>query len=346
TELPSRHAAVQVSGCSECLCLALVSKGTSDTACVRCEQVDDLLRQVVKLTEEVERLRTIRECEREIDWWNHTLRQGQMGEVEEVMDPPPSLMDPPPSCHQTEGKDLRDMNEWKEVRPRKGTKKSSQPSPPSQLPLKNRYEALEIQGQENVVTGVDLPSEPPRTRQSPSVLRTSSIKKERRVVVEGDSLLRGTEGPICRPDPSHREVCCLPGARIRDVKRKLPNLVGSSDYYPLLIFQVGSDEIITRKVRAMKSDFRALGRLVRGSGAQVVFASIPPVRMGGEVYRKSLQVNEWLRDWCQRQGFGFFDHGMLYETPGLVMAGGMHLSQRGKRLLGQDLAGLIERALN
>ncbi|KFU84659.1 hypothetical protein M959_03165, partial [Chaetura pelagica] len=339
TELPSRHAAVQVSGCSECLSLALVSEGTSDSACVRCEQVNDLLRQVVELTEEVARLRAIREYESEIDGWSQTLRQGQIEDVGQVTDPFPS-------CHQTDGEDSRDIKEWKEVRPRRGKKKSSQPLPPSQLPLKNRYEALEIQEQENEVGGVNLPSEVPRTRQSPRVLRTSSIKKERRVIVVGDSLLRGTEGPICRPDPSHREVCCLPGARIRDVKRKLPNLVNSSDYYPLLIFQVGSDEIITRNVRAMKRDFRALGQLVRGSGAQVVFASIPPARMGREVYRKSLQVNEWLRDWCHSQGFGFFDHGMLYEAPGLMVAGGMHLSQRGKRLLGQDLAGLIDRALN
>ncbi|KFU88831.1 Major vault protein, partial [Chaetura pelagica] len=56
-------------------------------------------------------------------------------------------------------------------------------------------------------------------------------------------------------------------------------VVNPSDYYLLLIFQVGSYEIITRSARAMKRDFRALGWLVRGSGVQVVFASIPPARM-------------------------------------------------------------------
>ena len=35
--------------------------------CVRCKQVDELLSLVVELREEVERLRTIGECEREID---------------------------------------------------------------------------------------------------------------------------------------------------------------------------------------------------------------------------------------------------------------------------------------
>ena len=72
----------------------------------------------------------------------------------------------------------------------------------------------------------------------------------------GDSLLWGTEDSICRPDPTCREVCCLPGAHIRDIARKVPGLVCSSDYCPLLIVQVGSDEIAQGSLRASKKDFR------------------------------------------------------------------------------------------
>lgn len=46
--------------------------------CVRCEQVDELLSLVVELREEVERLRTIRECEREIDWWSDSLKDAEI----------------------------------------------------------------------------------------------------------------------------------------------------------------------------------------------------------------------------------------------------------------------------
>ena len=72
----------------------------------------------------------------------------------------------------------------------------------------------------------------------------------------GNSPLWGMEGPICRPDPTCREVCCLPGAHIRDITRKVPGLVCSSDYCPLLIVQVGSDEIAQGSLRAFKKDFR------------------------------------------------------------------------------------------
>ena len=66
----SRNVAVQVSCCRECLSLLLPGEGSRDSTCVRCEQVDELLSLVVELKEEVQRLRTIRECERETDWWS------------------------------------------------------------------------------------------------------------------------------------------------------------------------------------------------------------------------------------------------------------------------------------
>ena len=119
------------------------------------------------------------------------------------------------------------------------------------------------------------------------------------------------------------------------------------DYYPLLVFQVGSNNITRRSPKAMKRDFRSLGKLIKGSGAQTVFFSIPSVvGMDEEKYRRTQQMNLWLQDWCYRQGFGFFNHGLVYMASDLLALGGKHLSQRGKRILGQELAGLIDRALN
>jgi len=146
---------------------------------------------------------------------------------------------------------------------------------------------------------------------------TASVKNKSRVIVIGDSLLKGTEGPICQPDSSHREVCCLPGAGVRDVATKLPGLMQPSDYYPLLVMQVGGDELVERSPKAIKRDFRALGRLVEGSTAHVVFSSIPSVAgKSTERHRKTHLINRWLRDWCHRWNFVFFDHGEVYMAPG------------------------------
>ena len=164
------------------------------------------------------------------------------------------------------------------------------------------------------------------------------------------SVLRGTEGPICRPDPYHREVCCLPGAWVRDIKRKVTALVQPSDYYLLLVFQAGNNEVVERSLQSLKKDFKALGWLIEGLGAQVMFSSIPQVE-GKTTERgwKTYLINTWLRDRCHCRNSGFFDHGEVYKAPGLLVTnetGGMQLSQRGKRILGQEIAGLIDRALN
>jgi len=73
TESLPRNVVVQVSGCTECLNLLLLRENGKDATCMRCEQVDELLSLVVELREEVERLRTIRECKWEIDWWSDSL---------------------------------------------------------------------------------------------------------------------------------------------------------------------------------------------------------------------------------------------------------------------------------
>lgn len=166
-----------------------------------------------------------------------------------------------------------------------------------------------------------------RARKSTPHLKTSSTKKERRVMVIGDSLLRGTEGPLCQLDPTCKEVCCLPGAWIHYITRKLPDLVRHSNYNPLVIIQAGSDEIAERSLKAIKRDFRGLGQLLDGVGAQVVFSSIPSVAgRDTEQTWKAWLINTWLRGWCCCRIFYlfiyFFDPGEVYSAPGLMAADG------------------------
>ena len=80
------------------------------------------------------------------------------------------------------------------------------------------------------------------------------------------TLLKGTEGPICRPDPLHSEGCYLPGAK--DMRKKLPCLVRPPDYYPLLLFQIGSDDIGRKKFpKAYEKGLQNLGATGQGFGS-------------------------------------------------------------------------------
>ena len=76
TEVPKHDASVQVSGCSECQSLASV---LGDSTCLRCDRLNHFLSVEVDMKEEVKRLRSIRECEREIDWWCQALSPQNLG---------------------------------------------------------------------------------------------------------------------------------------------------------------------------------------------------------------------------------------------------------------------------
>jgi len=99
TEAPRKDTSVQVSGCRECLSLALVPEDSRDNSCVRCEQVNELLSLVAELKEEVERLRSIQECESEIDRWSRTLPSLMPRQQEAA---PRKAENPLPSCHRAE----------------------------------------------------------------------------------------------------------------------------------------------------------------------------------------------------------------------------------------------------
>ena len=104
-----------------------VSDGSSEHTCGRYAQVEELLRLVTELWEEVRRLRSIRECERERDYWNRTLpslRQAQQADRTHEME------DSLSSLHLAEHSDLRDRGQRRQVPARHSRHVSSLTRPP------------------------------------------------------------------------------------------------------------------------------------------------------------------------------------------------------------------------
>lgn len=52
----------------------------------------------------------------------------------------------------------------------------------------------------------------------------------------GGHFLKGRQDPVCQPDSPFGEV--LFGVLVKDIAKKLPSLVYSSNYYLLLLFHV------------------------------------------------------------------------------------------------------------
>ncbi|KAJ7413966.1 hypothetical protein WISP_87324 [Willisornis vidua] len=137
TESSKKDAATQAYGCIDCLSLEVLPEDSVRSTCIQCEQVNNLLCLVAELKEEVERLRSISESERQIDWWSHTLSTPKEAQQEVVK--------PSPSCHQADRTDHMDGEEWKQVPGRRGKKTPSQTLSPAKVPLKTRYMALDSQ---------------------------------------------------------------------------------------------------------------------------------------------------------------------------------------------------------
>jgi len=198
--------AVQVSSCRECHQLALETGGSRRNSCVRCYQVDNLLSLVAELREEVDRLRSVRESEQEIDWWSHALtslkpEQGQPPEKAHDQSNPVS------SIHQDVGRVLKGSSKWKQVHNRGRKRTLSLPAMPPQMPLHNQYKALALEDQsvDNVGVNPSIPEELPRPERTSRRITTTFTRKKRQVIVVEDSLLSGSEGPICWADPPHRD---------------------------------------------------------------------------------------------------------------------------------------------
>lgn len=108
---------------------------------------------------------------------------------------------------------------------------------------------------------------------------------------------------------------------------KLPSLVKPANYYPFLLFQVGSNDAAMRGLRNIKRDFMSLGTILKGFGPQVVFSSILPVRERGLRKRPVEQVNGWLHSWCHAQGLSLCSLGSTLEKLVLFTADGTPLTK-------------------
>jgi len=125
-----------------------------------CDQLDCLLGLMAELRDEVDRLRSIRESEQEIDWWSHSLTS-----LKPKQGHPPETgcdqRDPVSFPHEDVGRVLKGNGEWKQVHNRGSKRTLSLPTTPLQVPLHNRYEALAVEDQSVDDVGVDPPT--PRT---------------------------------------------------------------------------------------------------------------------------------------------------------------------------------------
>jgi len=142
--------------------------------------VDYLLCLVAELREEVDRLWSIREAEQEIDWWSRALttqERSQEQPVKKAWDQRALVTSP----HQAEGRDTKENSGWQQVRNRGRRRTLPLPTTSPQVPLHNRYEALDVEDKAVDGAGVDPSTleEAQRSEGPPSCITTSSTRRKR-----------------------------------------------------------------------------------------------------------------------------------------------------------------------
>jgi len=142
--------------------------------------VDYLLCLMAELREEVDRLRSIRKAEQEISWWSHALitqESTQEPPVKKAWDQRALVTSP----HQAERREARENSEWKRVRNQGRRRTLPLPTTSPQVPLRNRYEALDVEDKAVDGAGVDpsTSEEAQRSEGPPSRITTSSKRRKR-----------------------------------------------------------------------------------------------------------------------------------------------------------------------
>eukprot|EP00061_Rhincodon_typus_P012548 g38348.t1 len=66
---------------------------------------------------------------------------------------------------------------------------------------------------------------------------------QRQVVVVGDSIIRGTDSILCKQDRESRMVCCLPGARVRDISDQIETILEWEGEDPVVMVHAGTNNI-------------------------------------------------------------------------------------------------------
>lgn len=101
----------------------------------------------------------------------------------------------------------------------------------------------------------------------------------------------------------------------------------------------------SRAVHSINRDSRALGQLVDGSGTQVVISLILSVTRNYIGRNRQIHQVNGSEAGVSKKMLGFFECGMIYSIPGLLTPDRISLSQKGKGVLAQELAGLFDRTL-
>lgn len=170
----------------------------------------------------------------------------------------------------------------------------------------------------------------------------------RNAVVIGDSIIRGVDRVLCGQQNMSRRLCCLPGARVKDISAMLERNLQREGEDPVVVVHVGTNDIGRTRKEDLLKEFEQLGNKLKSRTSRVLISGLlPEPRAKSARIRKIKKLNAWLKDWCGNNGFGFLGHWHQYWDRGdLFCKDGLHLNGAGTGVLANHITRAVERSLN
>uniref|UniRef100_UPI00398EB7F6 uncharacterized protein n=1 Tax=Pristiophorus japonicus TaxID=55135 RepID=UPI00398EB7F6 len=242
-----------------------------------------------------------------------------------------------------QGKGPQPDREWKTSR-KSSARKVVQGSPVV-IPLQNRYTAL------STVEGDDSSGEGSSSQVHGTVagsVAQEGRKKSGRAIVIGDSMVRGIDRRFCGRNRDSRMVCCLPGARVKDVSERVQDILKWEGEQPVVVVHIGTNDIGKKRDEVLRNEFKELGAKLKSRTSKVVISGLLPVpRDSQSRNRRIAQMNTWLEQWCSREGFKFLGHwDRFWGRWDQYKPDGLHLGRTGTNVLGGVFASAVGEDLN
>lgn len=180
-------------------------------------------------------------------------------------------------------------------------------------------------------------SHPGPSTQSASPRRLLPLDMTTSTLVIGSSMIRDVYIP---PSPSGPcKVHCFPGARVRDIQRRLPSILAGYTKVSTIIVHVGTNDIRARQTEVLKADFTALLTTLMDTGRRIVISGpLPTYRRGAERWSRLFNLHTWLRATCASLDIDCVNNfDLFWERPSLLKHDGLHPNRIGASLLSDNM---------
>uniref|UniRef100_A0A3P9LE71 SGNH hydrolase-type esterase domain-containing protein n=1 Tax=Oryzias latipes TaxID=8090 RepID=A0A3P9LE71_ORYLA len=107
---------------------------------------------------------------------------------------------------------------------------------------------------------------------------------------------------------------CFPGAKVKDILQKLPDLLPSlPSTITRIIVHVGTNDTTRQQSEVTKLDFLDLFLVLKNTGKTVFISGpIPTLSRGSTRFSRILSLNTWLQSASCKFRFGFIDNFNLF----------------------------------